>query len=230
MAIYAIGDLHLSFGSEKPMDIFGEGWVDHHIKVKEHWDQNVQPEDTILITGDTSWGLKLEDAIEDIKWLQGLSGRKILVKGNHDFWWQSIGKMEKMFPDICFLQNNHYVYEDYVICGTRGWMLPNDYNFKKDDLKIYERELLRLRLSLDSAKNETDKKIMVMMHYPPINNENLDSEFVKIFKEYGVETVVYAHLHGKESHKTSIRGDYDGIKYSLTACDYLDCKLDKIIL
>ena len=229
MALYAIGDLHLSFGSEKPMDIFGEGWIDHHIKVKENWGKTINENDTVLITGDTSWGLRLADAMEDLEWINNLPGKKIFIKGNHDYWWQSVGKMKGLFSTIVFLQNDYYVYEDYAICGARGWNIPGDYKFTQDDKKIFDREIIRMELSLEKAKNNGHEKIIVMMHYPPINENNKENEFTQLFKKYEVEKVIYAHLHGKEIHDNSIKGYHEDIDYYLTACDYLECMPMKIL-
>ncbi|PAB60644.1 metallophosphoesterase [Anaeromicrobium sediminis] len=226
MSLYAIGDLHLSFSTEKPMDIFGKNWIDHHIKIEESWRSKITNEDTVLIPGDISWAMSLEDAKIDLEWIDKLPGKKILLRGNHDYWWTSLKKMNGLFESMVFVQNNHVEYEDYAICGTRGWLCPNDNKFTDHDQKIYDRELHRLKLSLDSTKRD---KIIVMTHYPPTNDKLQDSGFTKIYEEYNVEKVIYGHLHGRHSYNTGLKGNYNNVEYVLTSCDYLDFNPVKIL-
>ncbi|MCT4596004.1 MAG: metallophosphoesterase [Anaeromicrobium sp.] len=226
MSLYAIGDLHLSFSTEKPMDIFGENWIDHHIKIEENWKSKITNEDTVLIPGDISWAMSLEDAKVDLEWIDKLPGKKILLRGNHDYWWTSLKKMNSLFENMVFLQNNHVEYEDYAICGTRGWICPNDNKFTDHDQKVYDRELHRLKLSLDSTKKD---KILVMTHYPPTNDKLQESAFTKIYEEYNVEKVIYGHLHGKHSYNTGFKGCRNNVEYLLTSCDYLDFNPVKIL-
>lgn len=221
MALYAISDLHLAFNSDKPMDIFGEKWSKHDEKIKKNWLEIVKPEDTILIAGDISWAMKTEDSLYDLNWINELPGKKIISKGNHDYWWGSISKLNKMYEDTKFLQNNFYIYEDYAICGTRGWMCPGTDKFTEKDEKIYSRELLRLRLSLESAKKAGYTKFIVMIHYPPTNERFEESGFVEIFKEYNVLKVIYGHLHGPALGRV-LNGNVDGIEYIMTSADYVD--------
>lgn len=228
MALYAISDLHLDLNGDKPMDVFGQNWLEHDKKIKDNWIKKVKEEDTVLIAGDISWSMKIEDGMNDLEWIHNLPGRKIMVKGNHDYWWVSITKLNNLHEDMKFLQNNFFVYEDYAICGTRGWICPGGENFKAHDEKIYTRELARLRMSLDGALKEGFKKFIVMIHYPPMNEKFMESGFVEIFKEYNVEKVVYGHLHGPSLLK-ALNGEKDGIEYILTSGDYLNFDPIKIL-
>ncbi|KAB3531627.1 serine/threonine protein phosphatase [Alkaliphilus pronyensis] len=229
MALYAIADLHLSNSTDKPMDIFGSHWFLHHEKIKENWCNNVAIEDTVLIAGDISWAMNIEAAKADLNWINQLPGKKILIKGNHDFWWSSITSLNSLYEDIHFLQNNFYTYEDYAICGTRGWLSPNKTKFTQQDEKIYQREVHRLILSLEAAKKEGYSKIIVMLHYPPTNEDFEASLFTKTLEEYNVERVIYGHLHGVDSFKAGLQGIHRGVEYHLVSCDYLDFKLLKLI-
>lgn len=228
MAVYAISDFHLAFTTDKPMDVFGDNWYKHEEKIKENWSNIISDEDTVLIAGDISWSMKMEEGMMDLEWIHNLPGRKILVKGNHDYWWTSITKLNKLYEDMNFIQNNHFSYDDYAICGTRGWVCPGVEKFTAQDEKVYNRELIRLRLSLESAAKEGFNKFIVMLHYPPTNDKCRESGFVEIFKEYNVERVIYGHLHNVSKDKV-LEEDVDGIEYILTSCDYLDFKPIKII-
>jgi predicted phosphohydrolase len=226
MALYAISDLHLAFNDDKPMDIFGEKWNEHHKKIKDNWIKKVNDEDTVLIAGDISWAMKEEDSLTDLQWIDNLPGNKIISKGNHDFWWGSISKLNSMFEKTKFLQNNFFVYNDYAICGTRGWICPGTDRFTEKDKKIYLRELIRLKLSLDGAKKAGYKKIIVMLHYPPTNEKFEESGF--IIKEYDVEKVIYGHLHGPALNRV-LNGFVDGVEYVMTSADFIDFNLRIII-
>ncbi|MFT9494316.1 metallophosphoesterase [Anaerosolibacter sp.] len=230
MALYGIGDLHLSGGVHKPMDIFGEQWIQHHEKIKENWQRLITVEDTVLIPGDISWAMNMEQAMVDLEWIHELNGNKILLRGNHDYWWSSVTKLNLLFEDMVFLQNNFYQYKEYAICGTRGWICPNENKFEAQDEKIYQRELQRLKLSLEEARKKGIGKIIVMTHYPPTNDRLEPSGFTQIYEEYGVEKVIYGHLHGSESHGCALQGLVNGIEYRLTACDYIDFSPIKILL
>ena len=221
MALYAISDLHLSFSTDKPMDIFGEKWAKHDVKIKENWLKMIKEEDTVLIAGDISWSMKAGDSLADLNWIDNLPGKKIISKGNHDYWWGSISKLNSMYENTKFIQNNFFTYKEYAICGTRGWICPNSEKFTEKDKKIYDRELIRLRLSLDEAKKNGYTKFIFMIHYPPTNDKFEESDFVKIFKEYNVEKVIYGHLHGPALSKV-LDGEYDGIDYIMTSSDYLN--------
>ncbi len=221
MALYAISDLHLAFTTDKPMDIFGEKWIKHDEKIKENWINKITDEDTVLIAGDISWSMKSSDSKADLDWINDLPGKKIISKGNHDYWWSGISKLNSMYDNTKFLQNNFYAYEDYAICGSRGWILEGSDRFTEKDKKIFNREIIRLRLSLDKAKEAGYEKFIVMIHYPPINEKKEASAFTEIFKEYGVEKVIYGHLHGP-SLATAFNGEHEGINYIITSCDYLN--------
>ena len=228
MELYAISDLHLAFNNDKPMDIFGEKWFKHDEKIKNNWLSKIDEKDTILIAGDISWAMKESESMADLEWIENLPGKKIISKGNHDYWWNSITKLNSKFENTKFLQNNYYVYGDYAICGSRGWICPGTDRFTEKDEKIYLRELIRLRLSLDAAKNAGFNKFIVMIHYPPTNEKFEESDFVKIFKEYNVEKVIYGHLHGPALHRV-LNGERDGVEYVMTSADYIDFNPVKII-
>lgn len=220
MALYAISDLHLSLSGDKPMDVFSEEWKNHDMRIRENWLKKVKEEDTVLLAGDLSWSMKLQGGKEELDFVAGLPGRKIIIKGNHDYWWGSITKLNSMYDNMDFIQNNFFAYEDYAICGTRGWVLPGSSLFKEEDEKIFRREVLRLKMSLDAAKKKGFQKFIVMIHYPPVNETFKDSEFTDIFEEYGVEKVIYGHLHGKSLQRVMI-GERKGVEYILTSCDYI---------
>ncbi len=229
MSLYAIGDLHFSTAVNKPMNIFGDNWDNHEEKIINSWKSKVNEEDTVLIVGDTSWAINMNEAEADLNIIHSLPGKKIYVKGNHDYWWTTVAKLNKLYDDMSFLQNNFYQYEEYAICGTRGWICPNDVKFTEDDEKIYKREAHRLKLSLDAANKAGFKKVIVITHYPPTNDKLDPSLFTEIYESYGVEKVVYGHLHGKESFKMGLKGIRNEVEYNLVSCDYVDFNLIKIM-
>lgn len=228
MALYAISDLHLALNVDKPMDIFGDKWINHDEKIKNNWLEKITDDDTVLIAGDISWSMSPEDSKGDLDWINELPGKKIISKGNHDYWWGSITKLNKMYENTKFLQNNFYVYKDYAICGSRGWICPGGNGLSEQDQKIYDREQIRLRLSLDGAKKAGYDKVIVMIHYPPTNEKFQESAFTEIFKEYNVEKVVYGHLHGYHLNNV-LNGDHDGIEYIMTSSDYINFNPRKIL-
>ncbi len=232
MKIFAISDLHLSINTNKPMNIFGPVWENYWEAICQDWSQKVSDDDIVLIAGDISWGMKLDEAIEDIKEIAKLKGKKILTRGNHDYWWKSISAIRNSLPEnIYALQNDAIKFGNYIICGTRGWTVPETLDQQtEEDKKLYAREVIRLELSLKSAldlKNENDH-IICMIHYPPFNAKTEDSEFTKLFEKYGVEKVIYGHLHGKGG-RTIIQNNKNGIDYYLTSCDKVQNKLVTII-
>lgn len=231
MKIYAISDLHLSFGSNKPMDVFGEQWKDYLSIIKADWQERVKPEDVVLVAGDISWAMRLEDTEEDFKFLGSLNGHIYMIKGNHDYWWNGISSVRKVLPEnVTAIQNDAFKAGDYIICGTRGWVVPETPNAgSEEDKKIYAREQIRLDLTLKSAKalQKNGEKIICMMHYPPTNSAWDDSGFTKLFEEYGVQAVVYGHLHGKYVNREKVK-ERNGIKYYLTSCDQVGNKLVEI--
>ena len=216
MALFAISDLHLALSKDKPMDVFGEKWYKHDENIKNNWLKNISKEDTVLIAGDISWSMNMEEGIKEINWIHQLPGEKILIKGNHDYWWNSITKLNKMHEDMHFIQNNFFAYKDIAICGTRGWLCPYSENFTEKDQKVYQRELIRLRLSLETAKKAGYSRIISMIHYPPTNDKNIETGFTEIFNEFNVEKVIYGHLHSNFQSKIANE------KYILTSCDYID--------
>lgn len=230
--IYAIADLHLSYASPKPMDIFGSNWVNHEEKIKNDWLNKVKDEDLVLLPGDFSWAMALEDTYKDFEYLNNLPGKKLMLKGNHDYWWNSLKKLndflkESDFKNIEFLYNNAYENEWKIIAGTRGWNLILA---EEKDEKIIARELIRLELSITEGikKYGEDKEIIVCMHYPPTNKVLLEnSEFIKLMQKYNVKKCIYGHLHG-EAHKEAIEGNIGGIDIKLVSSDYLNFKLEKI--
>jgi len=230
MSIYAIGDLHLALAPEveKPMDIYGPRWFNHVERLKENWCATIKEGDTIIIPGDISWGLKLDEAKYDLDWVDSLPGHKVMFKGNHDLWWAGINKLNKMYESITFVQNECYVVDDIIVCGSRGWLTPDHDDFKEDDKKIYKREMLRLESSLNKAKcilqEHPDKKILGILHYPPVSKTAGYSGFQQIFENFGVKKVLYGHVHGEEGFKNAIKGEHHGIEYQLVSCDYLNCR------
>lgn len=228
MALYAISDLHLALNTNKPMDIFGQHWYKHDEKIKENWIEKIREDDYVLIGGDISWGMKQEDSKEDLEWIHSLPGIKFLIRGNHDYWWGSISKLNKMYDNMKFIQNNFFVYKDWAICGTRGWICPGNDKFGEKDKKIYAREQIRLRLSLDEAKKAGYEKIICMLHYPPTNESFEDSAFTEIFEEYKVEKVIYGHIHGLALNRV-LDECRNGIEYIMTSSDYLRFNPIKIL-
>lgn len=221
MALYAISDLHLAFDVDKPMDIFGEKWIEHEAKIKGNWLSLVEEADTVLIAGDISWAINETESTNDLNWIDELPGRKIISKGNHDYWWGSIKKLNSLYQNTKFIQNNYFFYKDYAICGTRGWICRGADKFTAKDEKIYSREIIRLRLSLEAAKKAGFDKFIVMLHYPPTNEKFEESEFTKIINEYSVEKVIYGHLHGVPLGKV-LEGKVDGVEYIMTSADYIN--------
>ena len=229
MSIYVMGDLHLPFGVNKPMDVFGDGWQGYTEKIKEDWNKKVKNEDTVILAGDFSWATYLEDTYKDFEYLCALPGKKIMLKGNHDYWWTTVTNLNKLYDNMKFLQTNFYEYGEYAICGGRGWICPNDFKFDDNDEKIYKREENRIRLSLQAAKKKGYSKFIVITHYPPTNDKLEESLFTNLYEEYGVEKVIYGHLHGKESFKMGLKGVRNGVEYILASCDYTDFNLIKIM-
>lgn len=228
MALFAISDLHLDLTGNKPMDIFGNNWTNHDKKIKKNWEDRITCEDEILISGDISWSMNMEGGACDLEWVHKLPGTKLMIKGNHDYWWHSITKLNNMYEDMCFIQNNFFTYGDYGICGTRGWNCPGSDNFSIHDEKIYKRELMRMENSLNCAVKAGYKKFIVMIHYPPVSEKFMSSGFTDIFEKYGVEKVIYGHLHG-ESLSNAVTGSLNGIEYILTSADYIKFNPIRII-
>ncbi len=232
MKIFAIGDLHLSTAVDKPMDIFGLGWENHFERIREDWLQKVGPEDLVLIPGDISWGMYPIEAKPDLDLVSSLPGKIIFTRGNHDYWWKSITAVRNMLSSGHYaLQNDAIRFDGVVICGTRGWAVPEvEGKFKdSEDEKIFKREVIRLELALQNLEKlrVSGDKSIVMIHYPPFNAKMLPSEFTRLCEKYGVDYVVYGHLHGKNC-RCKLNLVQNGIEYILTSCDQVDCRLTEI--
>lgn len=228
MALYAIGDLHLSLSAEKPMDVFGGNWVGYMDKLKTGI-QKITESDTTVLLGDLSWALSMEDAKDDFSWIDSIPGKKIILKGNHDYWWSTVAKFNRFCEDNGFsnqyiLNNNHFLYEDWAICGTRGWFFEEDRSGEHDE-KIFKRELLRLEASLKSAG---DIRKMVFLHYPPIYKGYQCDEILQMLSEYGVSHCFYGHLHGA-SHGLAMEGLWNGIDFRLVSADKLNFEPFRVI-
>lgn len=218
MALFTISDLHLSFGTNKPMDKF-YGWENYVDKIYANWQRTVSDCDTVVLPGDFSWALKLDETLEDFKFLQKLNGKKVLLKGNHDLWWSTRKKLEAFFEennitDISLVHNSICETEDFCICGTRGWFFDDESN-----RKILNREALRLETSLKLAE-ETNKQRAVFLHYPPVYNSQVCQEIFSVLKKHKVDTVYYGHIHGAGCNHAM--QEYEGIKLKLVSCDCIN--------
>ena len=224
MALYTIADLHLSLGADKPMDVFGGAWDGYLDKLKTNL-ACLRKEDTLVIPGDLSWGISLEESLPDFRFLDNLPGRKLLVKGNHDLWWETAAKMKRFFAangitSIDFIHNNCHMYRNTALCGTRGWFFEEETGGMHDE-KIMNREIGRLKTSLDAAKNTDAERIYCFMHYPPLFGKYKCPRIAELLSQYGVSRCFYGHLHA-ESHKRAFEGMYGGVEYVLVAVDYLN--------
>ena len=221
MSLFAIADLHLSLGTDKPMDIF-RGWDGYEKRLEENWRKLITHNDTVVIPGDISWAMKLSDTFEDFRFINGLPGRKLFLKGNHDYWWDTRRKMEMYlkengFDTIEIVFNSAYAAEGYAICGTRGWF----YDAETDsDKKVLNREVGRLRTSLDEAL-KTGLEPVVFLHYPPVFGNQRCDDILSVLKEYGIKKCYYGHLHGTNAARKAVTGDFEGIKFRLISSDYL---------
>ena len=227
MALYVIGDTHLSLSSDKPMDVFGGGWTGYVEKLKEGFSA-IDPEDTVVLCGDLSWGMSLEEAKQDFAFLNDLPGKKLLLKGNHDYWWNTASKMNKFFQEnefhtLSILHNNCGFYGDVALCGTRGWFYEEERG--EHSAKVFNRELMRLEASLKAAG---EKEKICFLHYPPVYQGYCCKEIVELLKKYEVKRCYYGHLHGG-SHRFAVCEERDGIHFELIAADYLRFKPEKIL-
>ncbi len=247
MALYALGDLHLSFSNpDKSRDKFGKAWVNHEEKAKTNISSLVKEEDTLVLTGDHSWGRDIEEAKKDLDFILSLPGKKVLLRGNHDHFWSSnkTSKLNELYNGrLFFLQNNFAVYKDYALVGTKGFTFEGpfyvnhqtntivgfDESQEKQSEKLINREIIRLKISLDAAKNAGYQKFIRFLHYPPTNILQQDSLFTKVAEEYHVEQVVYSHCHGENHFHDSIQGRHNGILYTFVSGDYLDFMPVKIL-
>ena len=230
MSIYALADLHLSLSCpDKSMEVFGLSWGDYISRVRENWENTVKETDTVLIPGDISWATYINKAEEDFRFISDLPGRKLLSRGNHDYWWTTIKKMEeflaeKGFTDMEFVRTNVIPVEDAVVTGTRGWMIETKESIEgSENKKIYEREKLRIKMCID-ALNEADpehaKKHIFMIHYPPVTAKKDFTEFASMMAEGGVDICVYGHLHGS-AHKKAFEGDFEGTELICASADFV---------
>ena len=232
MRLYAIGDLHLPGGQEKPMDVFGDHWEGHFDRIAQDWRARVTQDDVVLLPGDTSWAMQLSDAVPDLQAIGELPGRKLLIKGNHDYWWGGVGQVRRALPDgMMALQHDVADLGDLVVTGTRGWTFPTeDTPLSKDDERIFNRELIRLELALTAAqKAAAGRPVLLMLHYPPLYQTERDTAFTRLIEQYQVHTVVYGHLHGA-GLRAGFNGTWNGVRYMLTSCDALGFRLAEVVM
>lgn len=233
MAIYGLSDLHLSLSiPDKSMDVFGAGWENYIERIRENWCSTVCDEDTVIVSGDISWATKLQETKKDFEFLASLPGRKLLCRGNHDYWWTTIAKMEEFFASNGFdgieiVRTNAVKADGCLISGTRGWMLPGDGEFKEQDRKIYDREIARLKLcfaEMDKADPDRTLKRIIMLHYPPLTRFAHPTDFTSVIAEGGADICVYGHLHGRAHEKIFADIEFEGCRYYCISGDYLKFK------
>ena len=232
MKLFAIADLHLPGGDDKPMDVFGAQWDRHFERISEDWRARVSDGDTVLIAGDISWAMQLKSAVPDLSAIAALPGRKLLIKGNHDYWWSSLSQVRDAMPEgMTPLQHSAADIGPAVVCGTRGWVFPTgEAPLEPADQKIYERELIRLELALQSAQKLAEgRPILAMTHYPPLYDQCRDTAFTALMERYGVAWAICGHLHGA-GIKAGFTGEHNGVHYALTSCDALEFRLMEISL
>jgi uncharacterized protein len=222
--LWTISDLHLSSANPKPMDIFGDRWKDHPQRIAAVWRERVRDDDAVLVAGDISWAMRLDEALPDLQWIATLPGHKVLSRGNHDYWWESTGRVRRQLPPtIAVLQGDALDLGDTVVCGTRGWITPETPGFQEStDLTVYKRELVRLDSALAAARKLAAgaKPIVVMIHYPPFVDRK-PTEFARRIATVGAAACVYGHLHRPYDWGMATQGPVDGVFYQLTSCDYL---------
>ena len=224
MRIFAIGDLHMPGGDDKPMDVFGDHWTDHVTRIFANWRERIGPEDVVLIPGDVSWAMQLSAAVPDLEAIGALPGRKLLCRGNHDYWWGTLKQVRQVLPEsVEVIQHTAVDVGEAVVTGTRGWSFPTEGEaFSAEDEKVLARELIRLELGLQAAvKAAQGRPIVVMLHYPPLYAQQRDTPFTQLLAKYPVHTVVYGHLHGQAVH-AGFRGEHEGIRYALVSSDSLN--------
>jgi len=227
MALYTISDLHLSFGADKQMDAFGGAWVGYIEKIKKNWLNEIKAEDSVVLPGDLSWGMSLEEALLDFRFVDSLPGTKYILKGNHDYFWDTASKMDRFFgangiTTLKIIHNGHHMVNGTALCGTKGWFYEEGFADPHDE-KIFKRETMRLRLSLESAKRAGAKRIFCFLHYPPVFQGRESSDIIGLLHEFGVSGCYFGHLHGA-AHKFAFQGVRDGVEYRLVSADFLDFK------
>lgn len=230
MKVFAISDLHLSVNNPKPMDIFGPTWEGYIDKIFADWQQKVSNDDIVLLAGDFSWAMRINEVIADFRLLENLPGKKVIIRGNHDYWWKSISAVRGILPPNFFaVQNDAIKFGDIIVCGTRGWSVPEQgATMSGDDDKIFKREIIRLELTLQAAEKlrADGDKVICMIHYPPMNFARDDSPFTELIEKYNVQAVVFGHLHGMKGQQTCF--SKNGVKYFLTSCDMVGNSLTEI--
>ena len=238
MSVFAISDLHLPGGEPKPMHIFGAHWEDHFERIKADWTRRVKPEDVVLIPGDISWAMRLPDALPDLASIGALPGQKALLRGNHDYWWSSIGRVRAVLPAGMYaVQNDAVRFGDIIVCGSRGWLCPGFAQATEEDARIYQRELLRLEMSLAEARKKcvgVDSPWMIaMLHFPPFapfspfSERPQETEVMRLLSAYGVHDAVYGHLHGA-GLAGAFSGEMEGVRYHQVSCDGLGFALYEV--
>ena len=231
MKVFSISDLHLSINSDKPMDIFGPVWENYLEEIEVSWDSLVSDDDIVLIPGDISWAMYLKDAVADLKYISHFKGKKVLLRGNHDYWWKSISELRRNLPENMYaVQNDAIKFENVIICGSRGWVVPETTHKSEEDEKIYKRELIRLELSLKEATTlRQDGDVLICLtHYPPFNSRHEDSDFTRLMEKYGVNKAVFGHLHSYDKRQ-ALTYSKNGIDYFLTSCDLVKNQLVRIL-
>ncbi|HET9319957.1 MAG TPA: metallophosphoesterase [Bryobacteraceae bacterium] len=219
MRVFAIGDTHLSRARPKPMDIFGEQWKDHDEQIRRNWNAAGADDDLLLIAGDVSWAMHLEEAQADLEYLAMLRGTKLLLKGNHDYWWGAISRVRASAPKgIDFLQNDAHLYDGVAVVGARGWVLPDSPCAGAEDARIYEREVERLRLSIAALGQSTGRRVIAMTHYPPLRRLDEGTPMSDAIESSGARVCVYGHLHGADI-ETAPQGMRNGVRYKLVSAD-----------
>ena len=231
MNFFAISDLHISTTEDKPMEVFGAAWENYLDKIIADWQKKVGEDDVVFIAGDLSWAMQLENAVKDLSLFGSLKGKKIIIRGNHDYWWKSLKRVREALPEFTVLQNDAVKIGNVIVCGSRGWTVEGSADYTEQDKKLYLRETERLRLALSAASKlrEEGDKLVVLMHYPPFNVKREPSLYTDLFEKNAVNAVIYGHLHGKDC-RSDLVVEKSGIKYYLTSCDQLGNELTKIDL
>ncbi len=231
MKIFSISDLHLSGVCDKPMNVFGAGWENHFEKIQSDWNEKVSDEDIVLICGDTSWGTVLGEGLYDLHSLKNLKGKKVFIRGNHDYWWNGITKLRDSAPDdsFYFLQNDCVRFAGVVICGSRGWTCPGSADYTDHDEKLYMREAERFKLCFNQVEKvrEEGDKLLVMIHYPPFSLKSPETQFTRLFEENKADKVIFGHIHGEAYFP--LRTVKNGIEYIMTSCDKVNFTLQRIL-
>ena len=223
MALFVLGDTHLSLGASKPMDIF-PGWNDYVERLEKNWRKLIKPEDTIVLAGDISWAMRLTDTRKDFEFLQSLPGQKIIMKGNHDYWWNTVSKMKRITDNAFeFIFNSALSVENIALAGTRGWIPETSKKITEEDKVIILREQGRLERSLIEAEKFNCEKIFAILHYPPFDEQRRPTKMMEIMRSHGVTDCIYGHIHGKQNFN-NLPKELEGIQLHLTSSDYLDFK------